>query len=368
MSDSGDEADSRTASIGVQRSRLNQSSNRADSNSRPTKRQRRNRSRAVPDVNDFVPRGAAFSANALEIDPDETSTSGSSVSSDSDSGKSETRVGSTAANPHMGSTAPAISWNQGKKSAVRTTLGKRKAPTQVQGQYQGKDDTQSQLQPNGASAKHFKVVNGTYWRSGSASVSSKGTSDMEEGGGSGSDEVESLDSEADDSILLNIGAKSSDGADDYDPEALIVDDGQINGHTNGVSPLKDSVSGLGLISTQSASKEEAFRLFSAKYSTVPTTLMDLNQTDMEIQAKYLYWDKDINGIDLQLPIGCTECLQQGHLAEVCPTKEVRTFNFSCIAFFLTLFLVRALWIMGCPPKLFLPLVAKMPTLQRKRPC
>ncbi|KAJ5569977.1 uncharacterized protein N7459_009407 [Penicillium hispanicum] len=313
MSDSGDEADSRTASVGIQRPRSTQSSNRGDSNSRPTKKQRRNRNRADRDANDFVPRGAAFSANALQVDPDETSTSDSA----SDSAKSDAPVTSTAANPHAGSTAPAISWNQGRKSAVRTTLGKRKAPVHTQEQGQALPEA------NSAGAEQFKAVNGAYWRSRSASVSSAARSNraasVEEGevdSRSDSDDSESLDSEADDSILLNIGAKSGDGADDYDPASLVLDHGPTNGHTNGVSQAKAPVP-----PSQLGSKEDAFRLFSQKYPTAPTTLVDLIEPDMGIQAKFLYWDRDINDIDLNLPIGCTECLQQGHLAEVCPTKE-----------------------------------------------
>ncbi|KAJ5638049.1 hypothetical protein N7490_007928 [Penicillium lividum] len=321
MADSGDEEDSRTASVGIQRPRSNNSSNRGSGNdSRPKKRRRRNQSRAS-DVSDILPRGASFSLNPLEVDPDETTSSGSSASSESDS-DSDSPEKPAPVNPHAGSTAPAISWNQGRKAPVRTTLGKRKASGEVQ----------SKPQATGPESKQFTAVN-AFWdvRDGSSSpkpsgektgVASEqqpedgleGSSDLEEGevdSRSDSDAV-SLDSEADDSILLNIGEKVDDVADEYNPEGLAVANGQINGNvTNGGAPAP----------TSSESKEEAFQRYAKKYPTTPATLVDLNQEDMEIQAKFIYWDRNINDIDLQLPVGCTECLQNGHLSEVCPTKE-----------------------------------------------
>jgi protein AIR1/2 len=333
MSDSGDEADSRTASFGAQRDRKNTPSSRAQSgdDSRPTKKRRRNRSRTASDLSDFVPKGASFSAIALEVDPDDTSSSGSDSESASD--KSEAPAETLPANPHAGSTAPAISWNQGRKTAVRTTLGKRKAgsqaPSQSISQPQPEAQPQSQPEPqtmgstansevNGTSAKQFKAVNGAYWRSRSASVSSE--EDVSEEGevnsGSESDDSE-LDSEADDSLMLNIGTKG-DGTDDYDPENLLMGNGPTNRQPNGSGArhLRDATQ------VQTESKEEAFKRFSKKYPTAPVTLLDLQQDDMDIQAKFVYWDRDVNAIDLQLPVGCIECLRQGHMAEVCPTKEV----------------------------------------------
>jgi protein AIR1/2 len=339
MSDSGDEADSRTASFGAQRARKNTPSSRAQSrsDSRPTKKRRRNRSRTGSDLNDFVPRGASFSANSLEVDPDDTSSSGSD--SDDVSDKSDAEDVPTLANPHAGSTAPAISWNQGTKSAVRTTLGKRKAGSQAPSQSipQSESEPQLQAQPhpqvnkstanstvNGTSAQQFKAVNGTYWRSRSASVTSGDEDGLEKGevnSGSDSDDSE-LDSEADDSLMLNIGTKE-DGLDDYDPDSLLMEKGFSHGHANGQSNGKSSQSFLGSDPVQTESKEEAFKRFSTKYPTAPVSLLDLQQDDMDIQAKFVYWDRDVNAIDLQLPVGCIECLRQGHLAEVCPTKEVR---------------------------------------------
>ncbi|KAJ5081267.1 hypothetical protein N7456_013505 [Penicillium angulare] len=335
MSDSGDEADSRTASVGINRPRSNNSSTRGsgDNDSRPTKRRRRNQNRAK-DVNDIVPRGGSFSGTPLQVDPEDTSSSGSSSESEkagSDSGKSVSSQDKAPVNPNVGSTAPAISWNQGKKNAVRTTLGKRKAATQPA----------SKPQTTTANPAQFSTVN-AYWKARDDSASpepsgkdtgvdegsqsdedSDDSSDLEEGeiDSEGDSDSESLGSEADDSIMLNIGSKPEDGADEYNPEDLVVMNGQTNGYTNGIS--QNGVSALPLASgtVSSESKEEAFRQFTQKYPSPPASLVDLNQEDMDIQARHIYWDRDVNDIDLQLPIGCTECLQHGHLAAVCPTKE-----------------------------------------------
>ncbi|EPS33363.1 hypothetical protein PDE_08325 [Penicillium oxalicum 114-2] len=328
MADSGDEADSRTASVGAQRARKNQRLARAPSadGSRPTKKRRRTRSRTSGDLDDLVPKGASFTAHSLEVDPDETSSSGSDSDSGSDtSDSSSTHNESASVNPHVGSTAPAISWNQGRKAAVRTTLGKRKADAQESSQSsshlnpsaQPLSEGQSQADRSKASspvkdqsAKQFKAVNGTYWRSNSASVTSgEGEDGSEEGEvntGSDSDDSE-LDSEADDSLMLNIGTKS-DGADESQSELR-----NGNGHADQSQAASSSA--------QTESKEAAFKRFSDKYPTAPVTLLDLHQDDMDLQAKLVYWDRDVHAIDLQLPVGCLECLRHGHMAEVCPMKE-----------------------------------------------
>lgn len=320
---SGDEADSRTASVGVQRNRgQTPAGNTQNGKSRlaEKRRRRRNRARARREVNDIVPKGASFSEHSLEVDPDETSSSGSSSEASDDSNGSNTPADSVTANPHAGSTAPAISWNQGRKNAVRTSLGKRKA----------------EAEPEGNAAKQFKAVNGAYWRSRSASVSSgaseaKGkneagaeSSELEEGEvDSRSDSSVSANSAADNSIMLNIGSKKDTPADDYDPESLIMDHTPSNGHGNGLSKGIVDASRVGAQARQRETKEEAFQRFHQKYPTAPVTLVDLNQTDFEAVAKYLHWDRHISEIDLQLPVGCLECHGLGHLADVCPTKEVR---------------------------------------------
>lgn len=325
---SDNENDSRTASVGVQRNRLNDSTdssrpNSTDANPNPRKRQRRNGKSAVSDVRDFVPQGATFSAASLEVDPDSASSSGSDSSdgdSDDKSTVSDTERRNTArTNPQ----APSINWNKGSKSGIRTSLSRRA------------DKTGESKQ-----ASQFRAVNDKFWRSRSASVSSddgdqdatlvENEGDMEEGEldeeasaessdmfqSGDSDDSVSLDSEADDSILLNIGDQ--------------------NDQTNGLSTERHPVSVNGTAAERTAtgdqstiSKEESHRLFSQKYSVAPTILADLDRDDMEVQARCLFYDRDINDINLQLPISCTECLKEGHLAAVCPSKEVCSRNIHC---------------------------------------
>ncbi|KAJ5374733.1 hypothetical protein N7517_006739 [Penicillium concentricum] len=313
---SDEEADSRTALVGAPRTRSNpRSTSRSASHdsTRPAKRQRRNRNKKDSDLTDFVPKGVAFSATPLPVDQDSTSSSGSSSASseDSDSDADPT----TTANPHAGNTAPAISWNQGRKAAVRTTLGKRSAPT-------NEKPTQ------------FEAVNDKYWRSRSESVASangkekptandqpESDDELEDGeidSKSDTDDSDSLGSEADDSILLNIGDKMGmDGANDYDPATLA--------HQH-ASKTGESIMKGGATQSGPGSKEEAFQLFSSKYPNAPTALVDLSQTDLEVLAKYVYFDRSIHDLDLKLPISCLECQSEGHLADVCPTKELQSVN------------------------------------------
>lgn len=340
MSNSSDgEHDSRTASVGAQRTRSGTSndSSRRSSLDRPNaKRQRRNGKADTREVRDFVPRGASFSANSLQVDPDSTSSSGSDSESDSDSDSASSsddeddgslNPDSTEANKPTN--MPAGGWNKGSKSGIRTSLRSRNHAN-------GDDKKPSQ----------FDAVNDKFWRSRSDSVSSGGGDDSKLRNGNDSkedphvseegelqedhtaessqmhlsgdsDDSDSLDSEADDSILLNIGSRDQDqsisgqrqnGEDEYDPETLLLSESRVNGNAFGIN--------------NRPSKEEAFRHFSQKYPMTPSILSDLERDDMEMQAKCLFYDRDINAIDLQLPIVCTECLQEGHLGEVCPSKEV----------------------------------------------
>ncbi|PYH30855.1 zinc knuckle domain protein [Aspergillus neoniger CBS 115656] len=323
-----DDNDSRTAAVGPRAqttgSRHSSRQSSHDPNPNPRKRRRRSRSADVRNVRDFVPQGATFSAAGLGVDVDATSSSGS----DSDDGSSDGSDDDDDDDDAQTESAPAppASWNKGSKSAIRTSLRSRAKPEESKPTSQ------------------FDSVNDKFWRSRSESVSSQGENEpeaskpaqvdgIEEGEvneeeasdessqmqlSGDSDDSESLGSEADDSILLNIGSRNGqslgqdqdglitpDGDDDYDPEALPVSNGKS---TNGQTSTNQS-------------KEDALLRFSKKYPTAPSTLADLDREDMDIQAKYRFYDRDVNAIDLQLPIACTECLLEGHLAEVCPSRE-----------------------------------------------
>lgn len=351
---SGDENDSRTASFGQQRNRVNSAnssgSSRPSSSQHPNKRQKRASQTPADsgDARDFVPQGATFSATSLEVDPDSTSSSGSSnehegegegEGDDNDDNVNPSQV-AAASNPHAGSTAPAINWNQGSRRAIRTTLGGRRNAN-------ANDNNKKPEPQESKSDAQFEAVNGAFWRSRSDSASTGDgkqkdgdrdqDQDMEEGevhdenrtaeAGSSrmdssgdSDDSESLDSRADDSIMLNIGgrpaekqngqAATNEEEDDYDPEFNpALDESLANG----------SASGVRNGTTTDSSKEEAMRSVTQTYPTAPAVMVDLVGDDMDIQARYMYWR---GMIDHQSPVCCTECLQEGHIAQVCPSKEV----------------------------------------------
>lgn len=295
MPSSGDDSDSRTASVGMQRNQIkSNNSSRRSSQERSRKRQKKIGDR---DVRDFVPQGATFSAHPLAIDPDSTSSSEASSSDNEEPDDNQTKPARQSGS------------DKSKESMERT----------------------SSSDGVGRTARgRFDAVNGKYWRSRSASsdddTSSQGDSeDLEDdtsGSDSGSDSTNS--EENDDSIMVNVGSvqqsANGDGStrgSEYDSESRrVIEEGLLNG-ADSAEDARPSSFGM--------SKEEALRRFSQKYPTYPMTLVDLDRHDFEIQAKYLFYDRDINDINLSLPIGCTECLREGHLAEVCPCKEVRIY-------------------------------------------
>jgi protein AIR1/2 len=73
------------------------------------------------------------------------------------------------------------------------------------------------------------------------------------------------------------------------------------------------------------SKEAAFRSFTLKYDPKPVTLADLSPEDLELQIKYFFYDLSSKDLDLSFPVRCIDCMKEGHLPEICPGKEVRTF-------------------------------------------
>lgn len=248
-------------------------------------------------MRDFVPQGATFSANPLAVDPDDTSSFGSDSGSDGDGSKD---------------------------SGEQLTRTSTSIP--------GKPD-----EPWPSS--RFHAVNDRYWRTRSASPSSAGDgpsrqdNSLEEGevddSSSGSESLgdsDSVDSEADDSIMLNIGSRcqrtrseenQNGQSSPNDPESRrVIEEGLLK------DKKPQTLDGIVEGPSSTVSKEDCLRQFSQKYPTAPSTLVDLTRQDMETLAKFLFYDRDINDLDLELPIACTECLRQGHLAEVCPSKEV----------------------------------------------
>ncbi|KAL4778147.1 hypothetical protein BJX76DRAFT_343990 [Aspergillus varians] len=371
-----DEEDSRIASMAAQRNRGNPSASASGSNpssrhtSRepPSKRQRRSRRAQKLDVQDFVPRGAAFSEIPLEVDPDTESASdsgsgsGSEDSSESSSGSesdSESEIESNvqkgtesnAGGGDAGVSAPAPNWNKTGRGVIRTSLRGRQNGTATA-------TATANTAPESAAAKSFEAVNGKYWRGRSLSVALEpGVRGTEEGGKSDtaaagdndtqmeegevneaqqgtaesqsgdSDDSGSLDSEADDSILLNIGSR---GQSQSQVDVIsISDDSEVDAYDPEYLSVSKAAAPVDLFDTQNGiengsvadSKESALHRFAQKYPDAPALLADLNREDMELQAKIMFYNRDINDINLQQPIMCLECLREGHLSDVCPAKE-----------------------------------------------
>lgn len=319
---SDDEGDSRTASVGQARSQPN-----PNPSTSAKKKSRKSKKAAKKEPVDFVPQGAKFSTTPLEVDPENSTSSSGSDSSNSDNEPEQK------SNKRQKRNAPTVSWNQASRSAIRTTLGAKPAAAAVKNQQ---------------AKSAFDAVNDKFFRSRSASISEEeahnkgdvGTTEssskidqeqktyfVDDSDASDSGEV----SEGDDSMMLNIGQQSN-GHDLNDTQDDAVD---LSTPPFIVDPLpstqadKPSTQETGSVLSEPSitqlppqSKAEAFADFAASYTTSPAILADLKVKDLEIQARFFFYNSNINELDLTRPISCTECLQEGHLSSVCPTKEV----------------------------------------------
>jgi protein AIR1/2 len=322
---SDDEGDSRTASVGQARTQSNPSPSTSGK-----KKSRRSNKSAKKELQDFVPQGAKFSTTPLEVDPENTTSSSGSESSNSDNEPEQNM------NKRRKTNAPAINWNQASRSAIRTTLGAKPAAAAVKNQQ---------------SKSAFDAVNDKFFRSRSASISEEEapskndistikpspkadqeqkTYFVDDSDASDSGEV----SEGDDSMMLNIGRQSNghglDGAQDdivdFSTPPFIVDTTPNLRSTQIDQPDTQETGSVlsepSITQLPPQSKAEAFAAFAASYTTSPAILADLKVKDLEIQARFFFYNSNINELDLTRPISCTECLQEGHLSSVCPTKEV----------------------------------------------
>jgi protein AIR1/2 len=346
---SGDDGDSRTATIGLPRPRSNGSSAGSRQSSKDgkvgKKQGRRRDGMAGSALQDLVPKGGAFSGVPLDADPtDSHATSSSDPSSANRETESDGKDGkATNGLKRPKSAAPTLNWNKGSRSSIRTTLG---AKAMRSGNNDGNTTTKTT----------FDAVNDKYFRSRSASVSSEEEKDHEADGGDGErstafkrlktddkpyfvDESEGSGtgeiSEGGDSIMLNMqrGLEGGQNDDDYlpfliDPQPAATVVTPINRpecepamDMNGRK--RNSETRVQAHVSRQMPKEEAFRVFSQKYPTPPMVLADLNLKDLQSQARHFHYDRIIHDLDLSRPIACTECLQEGHLSIVCPTKEVR---------------------------------------------
>lgn len=320
---SDDEGDSRTASVGQARTQSNPSPSSSEK-----KKARKSKRSARKELQDFVPQGAKFSTTPLEIDPENPTSSSGSDSSNSDN-EPEHNV-----NKRQKTNAPTMNWNQASRSAIRTTLGAKPAVTAVKSQQ---------------AKSAFDEVNDKFFRSRSASMSEDEAPNNDDIGTNKVspttaqqqkpyfvDDSDSSDSgevsEGDDSMMLNIGqqsngqsadvAQNKDVADLSTPPFVVDTLPSTQLDQSFTQETASVLSEPSIAQLPPQSKAEAFAEFAASYTTSPAILADLKVKDLEIQARFFYYNSNINELDLTSPISCTECLQEGHLSSVCPTKEV----------------------------------------------
>ena len=318
-----DEPDSRTASVGLLQLRSKKAAEASSQNSQHSH------------VTKNTRKAGEFSSS---IPADNNGNQSSSEDTDTDEDQlTEPTAHSHSQNPN-GGIQPSVSWNKSDRGAIRTKL----RPVGVEKSAK-------------ASGISFEEVNSTYWRRRSASMSgsdhhhrlrgerpkSQEYNDaqarlpivIDSSSGSEAGEI----TEGEDEMVLNMDAVGQAGeaaGTTYHAE-LAEDKGAHGGQneknlesasqkslaTNGTEAPHDIMSAQSL-------KEAAIRAFNDKYRVDPQTLADLHREDLELQAKYIFYNVTIDMLDLRRPITCTECLKEGHLADVCPNKEVRNPGFS----------------------------------------
>lgn len=318
---SGDENDSRTASVGLPRLRANGTGNSISRHSSSRDGHSDSQTANPGQVGQTVRKGISLSSHDSEHyikrESDGTSSSASYPSNDEEPSKESESGSKSAEIPAARVANRAIQWNRGTKSAIRTTLA---------GRTSGRGGSTT---PTTA----FHAINQKYWRSRSTSSSSAGgdipyraaSALPSPADGTDKDPTQVVDSDESesgeategegDSIMLNLGSRNQDVG------SVAGINGEESGRASGTGMVNGDTQASGETSAP-ISKDEAYRLYSLKYAVAPSVLADLDQEDLEVQAKYFFYDREsVHDIDLQAPIICIECLQEGHLAFVCPQKE-----------------------------------------------
>ena len=311
-----DAADSRTAAIGSQPRGKRRRGSQPPSSSRSRKRKRGLTKKDLPD---FVPSGSRFSESVLTIDTSPSASSSSENSSDMDNADKKP----------SGAAQPTVNWNPVNKNAIRTKLRPSGATAQPVSQ------AQSQLNNS------FEAVNGRFWRGSSASADSADHAVDGEGGqrqsegetahnpqviSDSSDGWDPAEAEGDESIVLNMGAVDTTKAFNAASAGQSGQDIDVD-MPSGANGMRPEASFSQVLTPEELSrhrekKEAAARQFNSRYTAHPQILADLHRGDLETQAKYIFYTTNLEELDLLLPIKCTDCLKEGHLAEICPEKEV----------------------------------------------
>ncbi|KAK2768623.1 hypothetical protein FQN54_000479 [Arachnomyces sp. PD_36] len=335
LPDEDDElCDSRTASFnGQTRSRNGGEASQSDTSGGKPERKRARRNGDT---------GGSASRNQSAMNSREASSASSSQESESDNSENESQAGknkSSGFNPPYKRALPAVQWNKGSKTAIRTTLGGKKsasgASTPSQSQTKAVGD-QSQSRSVSISGPDRGESNPTPL---AEAQSSGGTTKEPDANVSAEDQPRAMSisdgsesgeiTEGDDDIVLNLSGRNEDPFGHNRGDSISEkpqqspnrqQEEQMNGHVNGSDESRQTADSDKNMAS-SPSKEDAIRSHALKYRSQPTVLADLSLDDLEVQAKYFFYQMDIRDIDLSLPIRCLNCRKEGHLTEVCPDKE-----------------------------------------------
>lgn len=311
-----DASDSRTASVGFSQTRGRKAAQGASQNSVKS-RFKKNAAQA-----------REFS-NSILADDHESQRSSDSIVTDEDQFAEPTAPWHSQA--PTGGIQPSVSWNKSDRGAIRTKL--RSSGT---GKLAATPNTS------------FEEVNSTYRQSRSSSVSNSGHGDQPAGEesrtqkrgdsqsrphiviNSSSDSEAGEVTEGEDTMVLNMGSVGHAGESahaSYETEhegegAHETQDGEKMGNVSQKHSAHDSAKSSNDLANARGLKEAAMRAFNDKYRSDPQTLANLHREDLELQAKYIFYNVAIDELDLRRPITCMDCFKEGHLADVCPDKEV----------------------------------------------
>lgn len=354
LPDEDDEfCDSRTASVGQPRPRNGGISNSHNESDASGDKPERKRARLDDGTESSISGNAASKDAGGGSRRDSNSSPGQESESNNGGDESQMEgVNASMPQPPYKGRLPAVQWNKGSKSAIRTTLGGRgsasRASTPNQSQA-GAVDEKGQSSSSSTSVpdpgNHMPEVqneiqdttNITKESDSIARAEDQPPHTMSISDGSESGEV----TEGDDDIVLNLSGRNEgpvihdDQTDRMEPSEKAQQSpshgqgDQVNGRQTQIngsveSHRTDADSNRDIISSfpTDPSKENAIRAQALKYRVQPTVLADLSLDDLEIQAKYIFYKLDTRDIDLSLPIKCINCRKEGHLAEICPDKEV----------------------------------------------
>ncbi|KAK2733143.1 hypothetical protein FQN57_002293 [Myotisia sp. PD_48] len=310
------ECDSRTASVGnLQSKKKNKPSRRPQIKSK--KRNKRKKNEEQHEIQEFVPKGASFTASTFAMDTSSSSSNQDTAAPNHNTNLVPPQNSSNSFPPTTSENLVGVNWNNVQKNSIRTSLRRKELKTDHL-------------------ASSFAAVNTKYWRSRSESASSSNSKvqhglldtngkvefDLEMSGDDDSDQSDlSAGIGNRDSLVINMdGLEKANELADCTSSSDSPEPTSLSSTNTGGLAARNSAQLDGTLEI-STSKEDAFCAFESKYSIYPKILADLKPEDLKTQAKYIFYNVPLESLDQSLPIRCTDCTQEGHLADTCPGKE-----------------------------------------------